>query len=119
MIHDRLNYERWPLEPRDEEPFASGPSTVERGVRATVRRGEPRWAGTGSWSGSWERRQLRRVPLLALLVCWIVAAISQAEVAHLFMWLLFSCMVVVTFLSLLERVIHCLDTWNGRQDRRW
>lgn len=119
MIHDRLNHRRWPLEPNGDGPSVSRTAAVERVVRAAVRRGDARWAAADSLTGPWERRQLRRVPLLALLVCWIVAAILQAGVAHLFMWLLFACMIGVAVLSLLERVIHCVDMWNGRQVRRW
>jgi hypothetical protein len=48
----------------------------------------------------------------------MVAAISHAAVAELFMWLLFACMVMVSFLSLLERAIHSLDMWNEWQSRR-
>jgi hypothetical protein len=119
MIHDTLNHRRWPLEPQGDPPPASRTSTVERVVRPAVRRGDSPWTPGGSWTGSWERRQLRRAPLLALLVCWIVAAITQAPVAHLFMWLLFATLVGVALLSLLERVIHCVDMWNGRQAGRW
>jgi hypothetical protein len=117
MMHDGLTHERWPLEPDSGAPSASSTETVDRVVRAAVQR-VPLSAVGGSLSRSWEHRQLRRVPVLALLCCWMVAAISHAAVAGLFMWLLFACMVMVSFLSLLERAIHSLDMWDEWQSRR-
>ena len=116
MIRDGLNDRHWPLEPHNGAPSASHIETGDRVVRAAIRRG-PLSTG-GSWSSFWEHRQLRRVPVLPLLCCWIVAAISHAAVAELFMWLLFASMVMVSFFSLLERAIHSLDMWYGRQSRR-
>jgi hypothetical protein len=117
MMHDGLNQERWPLEPDSGTPSTSSIEMVDRVVRTAVGRG-PHFPAGGSWSRSWEHRQLRRVPLLALLCCWMVAAIGHAAVAELFMWLLFACMAMVSFLSLLERAIHSLDMWNEWQSRR-
>jgi Flp pilus assembly protein TadB len=117
MMHDRLTHDRWRLEADGGAPSGSSTEAVDRVVRAPGRR-VPLSAVSGSWSRSWEHRQLRRVPVLALLCCWMVAAVSHAAVAGLFMWLLFACMVTVSFLSLLERGIHSLDMWSEWQSRR-
>jgi hypothetical protein len=86
---------------------------------AAAWRGGPRLADAGCLSRAWELRQLRRVPLLALLGCWLVAAIGHAPVAELFMWLLFACAVMLSFFAVLERAIHSLRMWDERQGRRW
>jgi hypothetical protein len=118
-VGDGLGRRSWPLEPPADGSHVPAAETVERVVWATTRRGGDRPADAASWSGAWEIRQLRRVPLLALLCCWLVAAIVRAPVAELFMWLLFACAVTVSLLAVLERAIHSLRMWDERQRGRW
>jgi len=68
--------------------------------------------------GSWERRQLRRLPWLTLIVSWALAHIIGASLAaSCFMWLLFAGAVLVVLTVTVERFIHLLQVWDERKER--
>lgn len=108
----------WPLEPSHAGPVEPG----REAMRVAVDMGSPLGPGVlharrvvAGAGGSWERRQLRRLPMWSLVVAWALAHLTGASTAAAcFMWLLFAGAVMIVATVAVERCIHLVQSWDGR-----